>query len=465
MNLRTDDDIIAAFAAIVGNTGIRSAAALAGFDPGFHQDNFGAGLAVLPRSTAEVSAVIELCQHHGIPVVPQGGRTGLSGGAISRTGEIVLMTDRLDRIVEIDPLAMLAVVEAGVTLQALDKAAAEHDLSAGIDFAARGTATIGGMISTNAGGMEAFRNGTMRNRLLGLEVVLPDGAILDDMTRVPKCNEGYDVKQLFCGAEGTLGIVTRAVLRLAPADGAATTLLAACPSAAAALDVFRRLQRSSGLDLLHGEIMWRDYAARVAEAIGLSRVLAVAKAPLYAIFEVAPRAPDADIAETLLGLLADPMATGGVINAIVAGSERERGEIWRIREDSFVIDQTLPNALWYDVSVPLANLDAYAAGTAGRLAEIDPTLQFYLFGHLGDGNLHVTVGNGSPLPAATAKAVSDAVYANLKPTGGAISAEHGIGTEKRAALARHAAPEKLRVMAAIKRALDPEGLMNPGKVL
>ncbi|MCH7554915.1 MAG: hypothetical protein IIC08_02820 [Proteobacteria bacterium] len=201
------------------------------------------------------------------------------------------------------------------------------------------------------------------------------------------------------------------------------------------------------------------------EAIGLSRVLAVAKAPLYAIFEVAPRAPDADIAETLLGLLADPMATGGVINAIVAGSERERGEIWRIREDSFVIDQTLPNALWYDVSVPLANLDAYAAGTAGRLAALDPTLQFYLFGHLGDGNLHVTVGNGSPLPAATADAVSEAVYANLKPAGGAISAEHGIGTEKRAALARHASPAKLRVMAAIKRALDPESLMNPGKVL
>ena len=248
MSAPIDGAITAAFAAIVGETGIRSAATLAGLDSGFHRDNFGASLAVLPRSTAEVSAAIALCHSHGLPVVPQGGRTGLSGGAISRQGEVILLADRLDRIIAIDPLAMLAVVEAGVTLQALDEAVAEHGLSPGIDLAARGTATIGGMIATNAGGMEAFRNGTMRNRLLGLEAVLPDGAILDDMTRVPKCNEGYDIKHLFCGAEGTLGVVTQAVLRLSPADGEATTLLAACPDAAAALDIFRRLQRAPGLD-------------------------------------------------------------------------------------------------------------------------------------------------------------------------------------------------------------------------
>ena len=460
-----NSDIIAAFAAIVGENGIRSAAELAGLDPGFHQHNFGAGLAVLPRSTSEVSAVIALCQHHRIPVVAQGGRTGLSGGAVSTKGEIILMSDRLDRIVEIDPQAMLAVVEAGVTLQALDEAAAGHGLSAGINHAARGTATIGGMISTNAGGMEAFRNGTMRNRLLGLEVVLPDGAILDDMTRVTKCNEGYDVKQLFCGSEGTLGIITRAVLRLTPADGAATTVLAACASAAAALDVFRQLQRCPGIDLLHGEIMWRAYASRVAGAIGLSRVLAFAEAPLYAIFEVVSRAPDADITDILLELLAGPMEAGGIIDAVVAGSLREHSEIWRIREDSFVIDATLPNALWYDVSVPLAGLDGYAAEVTARLAAIDPSLEFYLFGHLGDGNLHATIGNGTLLPAHTAHAVSEAVYDGLKQSGGSFSAEHGIGTEKRTALQGHVSPEKQRVMAAIKHALDPQGLMNPGKVL
>ncbi|HUS54200.1 MAG TPA: FAD-binding oxidoreductase [Thermohalobaculum sp.] len=458
------------FAAIVGENGIRTAAALAGLNPGFHQENFGAGLAVLPRSTAEVAAVVALCHSCGTAVVPQGGRTGLSGGAISTDGQVILMTDRLDRIIEIDPLAMFAVVEAGITLQALDEAAAQYGLTAGIDLAARGTATIGGMISTNAGGMEAFRNGTMRNRLLGLEVVLPDGAILDDMTRVLKCNEGYDVKQLFCGAEGTLGVVTRAVLRLSPAEGAATTVLATCPDAAAALDLFRRLQYAPDLSLLRGEIMWRSYACRVANAIGLSRVLDFANAPIYAIFEVAALATDTDMTEALLGRFAELMETATVTNAVVAdavvaGSERERGEIWRIREESFAIDQTLPHALWYDVSVPLTDLDSYAAGTVERLAALDPTLEFYLFGHLGDGNLHVTIGNDQTLPTETAKAVSAAVYANLKSTGGAISAEHGIGTEKRAALRGHASPEKLRMMAAIKHALDPKDLMNPGKVL
>jgi FAD/FMN-containing dehydrogenase len=255
------------------------------------------------------------------------------------------------------------------------------------------------------------------------------------------------------------------VLRLSPADGAATTVLAACPDAAAALDLFRRLQFAPNLSLLRGEIMWRSYASRVASAIGLSRVLDFADAPIYAIFEVTALAAGTDMTEALLGRFAELMETGGVADAVVAGSERERGEIWRIRDESFVIDQTLPNALWYDVSVPLADLDSYAAGTVERLAALDHTLEFHLFGHLGDGNLHVTIGNGQTVSAETAKAVSAAVYANLKSTGGAISAEHGIGTEKRAVLRSHASPEKLRVMAAIKQALDPKDLMNPGKVL
>jgi len=377
----------------------------------------------------------------------------------------MLMTDRMNRIIEIDPVGMLAVVEAGLTLQALQEAAAARGLSAGIDLAARGTATIGGMVATNAGGMEAFRRGTMRRRLLGLEVVLADGTVLDDMARVPKCNEGYDLKQLFCGSEGTLGVITRVVLELAPADGVPTTLFAACAGAAAALDVFRCLQRAPGLDLLAGEVMWRPYAQRVAEATGLTHALGFAEAPLYAIIEIAGRSAERDMAEMLMAEIGAHIETGAIVDAVVAASERERDSIWRIREDSFVIDRTLPHALWYDVSVPLAGLDAYEARLRGALATLDASLQFYLFGHLGDGNLHVTIGNGAKLPRDAAKAVDLAVYHGLKAAGGSISAEHGIGTEKRESLALHTSPAKLRLMAAIKNALDPAGIMNPGKVL
>ena len=454
-----------ALIAIVGPGGVRDRSALAGRDPGFHPMNLDGGLAILPRSTAEVAAVVALCRRHSIAIVPQGGRTGLAGGAASNARQIILMTDRLDRIIEIDPVAMIAVVEAGVTLQRLSEAAAQHGLSPGIDHAARGSATIGGMIATNAGGMEAFRNGTMRSRLLGLEVVLPNAEILDDMTRVSKCNEGYDVKQLFCGAEGTLGVITRAVLRLAPTDGPATTLLAAGQDAAAAVAMFRRLERDKNLELQHGEVMWRAYARRVAQATGLAHVLAFADAPVYAIYQVSARDVEADIPEMLMDCFAEPLEQGSVLDLVVANSERERDEIWRVREESLVIDRTMPHALWYDISVPLAGLDAYAATTAADLAAQKPGLQFYLFGHLGDGNLHITIGDGSELPLEVAKAVSEIVYQGLKQAGGSISAEHGIGLEKRDSLRAHACPQKLQLMAAIKQALDPDGLMNPGKVL
>lgn len=453
-------DLAAELARIVGAENVVGAERLAGCDPGCDPRNLAGALAVLPHATAEVAAVVALCRRHHVPIVPQGGRTGLVGGTASDAGGLILMTDRLNRIVEIDPLAMIAVVEAGVTLQRLQEAVAAAGLSAAIDLGARGTATIGGMIGTNAGGMEAFRHGMMRHRLLGLEAVLPDGSVLDDMTRVPKCNEGYDLKQLLCGAEGTLGVVTRAVLRLAPADGPATTLLAACADAAAALAAFRALERAPGLTLLRGEIMWRPFAAASAEALGLARVIGFAEAPVYGLYDVAPTDPAADLADTLAPLL----DKGLVIDAVLAGSGREQAEIWRIREDTFAVQTGLTDALWYDISVPLGRLNAYAAETAAALAALAPELLFYLFGHLGDGNLHATVGTRTaPLP--DAKAVDAILYRGLKAAGGAISAEHGVGLDKRASLHAHASPEKLRLMAAIKRALDPEGLMNPGKVL
>jgi FAD/FMN-containing dehydrogenase len=211
-------DILADLREIVGASGLKTGDALSVLDPGADQHNLDAGVMVVPQNTAQVASILRFCNEHRIAVVPHGGRTGLAGGAVSAIGEIILSLSALNRIESLTASAGTAIVESGVTLQALQEAAARVNLSTGIDIASRGSATIGGMISTNAGGMDAFRHGIMRQRVLGLEVVLPDGSIMSDMAQVTKSNEGYDLKQLFIGAEGTLGVVTRAVIRLAPGD-------------------------------------------------------------------------------------------------------------------------------------------------------------------------------------------------------------------------------------------------------
>lgn len=450
---------------IVGPGGIRDADAISNIDPGFHPDNMRAVVGVSPKSTEEISRVLAYCSENRITVVPHGGRTGLTGAAVSSPDSLILFSDRLAEIIELDPDSATAMVETGITLESLEDAARAHGLSAGIDLGARGSATIGGMISTNAGGMEAFRNGTMRNRILGLEAVMPDGTILNDLSRVTKCNEGYDLKQLFCGAEGTLGFVSRAALRLVPAPGPVTTLLTANPNAAASLSVFRHIQRAKAFDLVHAEIMWSGYAKRVAQTIGLEKVLAFCKAEIYTLFELTPRFDAGDEDEMLAELLADALDTGLVQDVVVAKNIQEQKDIWRIREESFVVSQTLPHGLWFDVSVPLSHLDDYTASVTKRLATLDPALEICTMGHLGDGNLHYTIGTGEPLGVDMSEAVTEAVYEGLKPIGGSFSAEHGIGLEKRGSLQKHVCPQKLRMMTAIKAAFDPLGIMNPGKVL
>ncbi|MDH3740106.1 MAG: FAD-binding oxidoreductase, partial [Hyphomicrobiales bacterium] len=273
----------AALAGIVGERHVLYGAALEALEVGYHPDNLSADTLVLPGSTAEVAQIAALCNNEGIALVPQGGRTGLSGGAMSEPGQIIICLSRMSAIEKIDALGAIAIVEAGVSLQAVEEAARLQGLSVGIDVAARGTATIGGMISTNAGGMEAFRNGSMRHRIAGLEAVLASGEVIDEMTEVTKCNEGYDIKQLFCGAEGTLGIVTRAVLRLVPQTPAPTTLLIGCESADAALQLMRACQRADSLDLLHAEIMWHSAAHEIAGEIGLNSVLSFCDAAVYLV--------------------------------------------------------------------------------------------------------------------------------------------------------------------------------------
>ena len=455
-----DATLVAALAEAVGEGNLWSAPLAATLDPGWHPHNLGADVAVAPPDTAAVAAVLRLCNAARVGVVTQGGRTGLAGAAASGAGQLVLLTRRLDRLLELDARAGVAVVEAGVTLERLQQAAGEHGLSPGIDLAARGSATLGGMIATNAGGIEAFRNGVMRHRVLGLEVVLADGRVLCDLKRVTKANEGYDLKQLFVGAEGTLGVITRAVLALEPAVSGHATALVACASAERAVALFARLRAAAGDRLRAVEAMWRDYALVSGRETGAGALMRFLEGPGEVFVIVGTAGGE----EQLGTWLAEAAEAGEVLDAVVAGSGRERDAIWKVREDSWSIDRAFPGGLWFDVSVPLALLDDYVGGLRARVAGVDPRLRVFAMGHLGDGNLHLTITRGEPA-AHLADPVSAAVYHGLAEAGGSFSAEHGIGLEKRASLAFYGAPEKLAVMRALKEVLDPNGIMNPGKVL
>lgn len=283
----------AALRALLGPAGLREGAAAAALDPGWHPDNLGAGLVALPATTAEAQTTVRLCAEHGASVVPQGGRTGLVGGAVSAPGQVILSTARMDRILKIDPDARIAVVEAGATLQAVQAAAAAHGLQPGIDLPSRGSATIGGMIAVNAGGIMAFRNGVMRHQVLGLEAVLPDGGLYADMTRVVKNTAGYDLKHLFIGAEGTLGLVTRAVLRLEAAPAAQRSALLSLPGMDAAQGALRAALRPAAGELRAAEAMWRPFLRATAAAQGWSDPGLDMDAPMFLLLSLGGRDPDA----------------------------------------------------------------------------------------------------------------------------------------------------------------------------
>ncbi len=457
-----DGPFLASLERIAGPRGLWRGEADGAPDKGFHDDNLAAGLAVFPRSTEEVAAIVRLCREARVPMTPQGGRTGLAGGAASRPGALIVGFQRMNRIERLDPTAMIATVEAGVTLAALQTAAATHGLSPGVDIAARGSATIGGMISTNAGGSEAFRLGVMRQRVLGLEAVLPDASVLCDMTEVIKANEGLDVKQLLIGAEGTLGLVTRAVIRLSPVPAARATAAMTFATAADAIAALNGLRAAPGFAVQTAEAMWGGYARAAAAEQGNHRFAAFASAPLCVIFE-AGGDDAAAVAERFEAALSALLDRGLARDCVVARSGRERAEMWRVREDSWSIERLHPGGLWFDVSLPLNALDQYTERLFARVMAHDGALNVFVIGHLGDGNLHVTIAGPGPIPHRYDE-IAPLVYDGIRAAGGSISAEHGVGLEKRAALARFGDPGKLAAMRAVKQALDPLNLMNPGKV-
>ena len=432
-----------------------------------------APLAVIrPGSTAEVSAALRLASEARAPVVAVSGNTGLTGGAQGE-GALMVSMERLGAIREIREEDRVAVVEAGVVVQALQEAVEARGLAFPLAFGARGTARVGGVLSTNAGGANALRFGSARAMCLGVEVVLADGRVLDLMGSLRKDNSGYDLRDLFVGAEGTLGLVTAAVLRLSPLPRARATAMLAAPSVTAALTLLNRLQDETAGQVEAFEYMPGAYVeahlARFPEArppfAEPHDVNILVELGATAARDAAPREDGTiPVVEHLEAVLGEAMEAGLVLDAVVARSEGQRAEIWARREAAAELVFNAGPVADHDVAVPLGSVEAFLERADARVAAIDPEARNVSVAHLGDGNVHYTVL--SPRIDAASKArIAEAVEDVVAELGGTFSAEHGIGTHKLASMARRKDRVALDVMRAVKAALDPLGIMNPGKVL
>ena len=426
-----------------------------------------------PASTAEVAALVKLCARHGVPIVPQGGNSGMAGGATpDKSGDaIILSLRRMDRIRNISPEAGQAVCEAGVVLQSLHDAVDGAGLRFPLTLGGKGSATIGGLIATNAGGTQVLRHGTMRAQVLGLEAVLPDGSVLDLMSPLKKDNRGFDLKQLLIGSEGTLGIVTAACLRVLPASRGRATAWVGLGGIIEARTLLGRMERAMG-DALEG--------FEVVPAHCLDSVLAhqpSARAPLAgphawnALIEcVSPAQEDAALRDALGNALAAALEEGLVADAVIAASDTQAEAFWALRDGISAAERALGPAMQHDISVPVARMPEFILAAIPAIEAAFPGTRAVAFGHLGDGNVHfhVLAPHGAERGVweeAEGKSVSSRVYDLVTEWGGSISAEHGIGQMKVDELARLHDPVALAVMTAVKTALDPDNLFNPGKLL
>ncbi|MBI2753702.1 MAG: FAD-binding oxidoreductase [Betaproteobacteria bacterium] len=421
---------------------------------------------VRPGNTGEVAAVVRLCAREGVAIVPQGGNTGLSGGAVpsGTLREVVLSLARMNRIRALDPLDDSVTAEAGCVLAQVQRAAEQAGRYFPVSLAAEGSCQIGGILSTNAGGVNVLRYGNARDQALGLEVVLPDGSVWDGLRSLRKDNTGYDLKQLFIGAEGTLGIITAAVLKLHPRPNASATaqrfnqMITNRVLGTVLLGVNEQINCGDCVSAFE-LVSRRCLEAVLAHASGTADPLGTPH-PWYVLAELEDSGTFESLHARLEAALADCAGQGSVRDAAIAASHLQAAALWRIRE-------SIPEAQFanvkHDVAVAVSRVPLLIERGETALAAAFPESQSFIFGHVGDGNLHYNVG-----PEALTgrrEEVNRVVYDVVRSLGGSISAEHGIGQLKREELARHKQPLELDLMRAVKRALDPQGLMNPGKVL
>lgn len=418
---------------------------------------------IRPRTTEEVSEILKACYAAGQSVVTLGGLTGLVQGTDSTADDIVLSLERMRGIGEIDTLGKTMIVEAGAPLQTVQEAAAEQGLMFALDLGARGSCTIGGNISTNAGGNQVIRYGMMREQVLGLEAVLADGTIITSMNTLLKNNTGYDLKHLFIGAEGTLGIVTRAVLRLHPKPKSANTALAVVADFDKLTQFFTFAGAELGAHMVSFEVMWQDHYELIAVNSGRHQAPLPGGSAYYIVIEQQGAHPERD-GENFAEMLGKALENGLVEDVVLAQSEAQAQGIWDIREDIEGLFMNLMPGFVYDVSLPIKDMETYTKTLKTEVQKRwGEQAKVIIFGHLGDCNLHIiiSVGDGSDK---TRSAANDLVYGPLQALGGSVSAEHGIGLEKKPYLHLSRSPQELAMMKTLRQTLDPKGILNPGKV-
>ena len=426
-----------------------------------------------PSSTDEVAAFVKLCARHAVPIVPQGGNSGMSGGATPDTsGRAVLLSlRRMDAVREIDADAMQVTCEAGFILQNLHELAEKHRLRFPLTLGGKGSATIGGLVSTNAGGTQVLRHGTMRAQVLGLEAVMADGSVLDTLTPLKKDNRGFDLKQLLIGSEGTLGIVTAATLRLLPEIGGRRVVWAGLPSLQHARKLLLHCEKRAG-DALEGfEVVPAHSLGAVLDHMPDARTPLEGEHAWHALIELvaADGATDAlqDLAETMLG---EALEEGLIEDAVIAASETQAEAFWLLRDSIAPAERAIGPAMQHDISVPVAKMADFVESVSPQIEQRFPGTRAVAFGHLGDGNVHFHVlapagSTRGDWERSEGKTIGAYVHDKVTEWGGSISAEHGIGQVKRDELGRLGDPTSLAIMRAVKQALDPHGLLNPGKLV
>ncbi len=459
------DDLIARLKDVLGPTG-----ALEGDDIGeAYREDFGRfrntapRLVMRPASTEEVSRVMALCNEAGQPIVAQGGMTGLVDGAVPNENEIAINLERMRNLIEFDEASSTMTVEAGMPLQTVQEIADDHGFLFPLDIGARGSCTVGGNLSTNAGGNRVIRYGMMRDMVLGLEAVLADGTVITSLNKMIKNNAGYDLKHLFIGSEGTLGIVTQAVLRLRPKPRSQSVGFAALGGFDDAVALLRHCHERLGGTLSAFEAFWPSAYHLVRDRVPSVRLPLADDHPFYVLIE-SMGGDEADDAARFETTLADAAEAGWIVDAVIAKSAGEVEALWAVRDgipEGLFSYRTMLN---YDVSLPLGDMGDLAERMQQRIDATFPDNRTMYFGHIGDGNLHVSLTIG-PDSMERHDEVDEIIYSMTAEYDGSISAEHGIGRLKRAHLSKSRSAAELALMHTLKAALDPNNILGPGRVL
>jgi FAD/FMN-containing dehydrogenase len=466
-------EVIERLKAVVGPSGyLDDPADIEPFCRGWRDDWLGrVPLLLRPASTAEVAAIVRICAETRTPIVPQGGNTGLTGASQPHAdmSEVIVSTARLNRVREVDRLNDTMTVEAGVILADIQRIAAEHDRLFPLSLGAEGSCRIGGNISTNAGGIQVLRYGTTRSLVLGLEVVLPDGRVWNGLRGLRKDNTGYDLKQLFIGAEGTLGIITAAVLKLFPRPTAVETAWLAVASPADALELLAFMRGRFAELVTTFELMRRRIIDLLLTGVPGHEDPLPDVHPWYVLVEVAGQgAPDA-LSEPFRDALAAAMERGLVRDAVIAASEAQAKRFRKMREDLAEAQKSAGGTIAHDISVPVSRIPEFLEKADAAMERAYPGIRHCAFGHVGDGNLHYNPVRPESWTAERYRAERDnvnrIVHDVVVSLGGAITAEHGIGRLRLAENERYKSKEELDLMRAVKRAIDPLNIMNPGKVV